>query len=111
MLAEPLQDEFVMQQAVKRSQEEDVEGQVANSLLLKLPTQSLHLPTGPEEERQRRHANVKTAPTTGKHSTTVTSGSLATTYTKFLPQTFATSFFIAGIMHLPTGPFQFHQAL
>lgn len=56
VLAEPLQDEFVVQQAVKRPQEEDVEGQVANSLLLKVPTQSLHLPTGPEEQRWRRDA-------------------------------------------------------
>lgn len=45
VLAEPLQDEFVVQQAVERPQEEDVEGKVANSLLLEVSTQSLHLPT------------------------------------------------------------------
>lgn len=50
VLAEPLQDEFVVQQAVKRPEEEDVEGQVANSLLLKFSTQSLRLPTGPERQ-------------------------------------------------------------
>lgn len=51
VLAEPLQDEFVVQQAVERPEEEDVEGQVANSLLLKVSTQSLHLPAGPEEQQ------------------------------------------------------------
>lgn len=56
MFAEPLQDEFVVQQAVERSQQEDVEGQVANPLLLKVSTQSLHLPTGPEDQRRRREA-------------------------------------------------------
>lgn len=60
MLAEPLQDELVVQQAVERSQEEDVEGQVANPLLLKVPTQSLHLPDGPEDRRRSKanEANV-----------------------------------------------------
>lgn len=48
VLAEPLQDEFVVQEAVERPEEEDVEGQVANSLLLEVATQSLHLPAGPE---------------------------------------------------------------
>lgn len=50
VLAEPLQDELVVQQAVERPEEEDVEGQVANSLLLKVSTQSLRLPTRPEEQ-------------------------------------------------------------
>lgn len=50
VLAEPLQDEFVVQQAVEGPEEEDVEGQVANSLLLEVSTQSLHLPAGPEEQ-------------------------------------------------------------
>ena len=49
MLAEPLQDELVVQQAMERAQQEDVEGQVANPLLLEVPTQSLHLATGPED--------------------------------------------------------------
>lgn len=49
VLAEPLEDEFVVQQAVQGPQEEHIEGQVANSLLLKVSTQSLHLPAGPEE--------------------------------------------------------------
>lgn len=51
VLAEPLQDEFVVQQAVERPEEEDVEGQVANSLLLEVATQSLHLPAGPEDQQ------------------------------------------------------------
>lgn len=38
VLAEPLQDKFVVQQAVKRPEEEDVEGQVANPLLLEVST-------------------------------------------------------------------------
>ncbi len=61
MLAEPLQDEFVVQQAVERPEEEDVEGQVANSLLLKVSTQSLRLPTGPEQQRGAQ--SVQNAPT------------------------------------------------
>lgn len=51
VLAEPLQDELVVQQAVQRPEEEDVEGQVANSLLLEVSTCGLHLPNGPEERR------------------------------------------------------------
>lgn len=51
VLAQPLQDEFVVQQAVERPEEEDVEGQVANSLLLEVATQSLHLPAGPEDQQ------------------------------------------------------------
>lgn len=47
MLAEPLQQELVVQQAVQRPEEEDVERQVADPLLLKVPAQSLHLPAGP----------------------------------------------------------------
>lgn len=39
-----------MQQAVKGPEEEDVEGQVADSLLLKVSTQSLHFPAGPEAQ-------------------------------------------------------------
>lgn len=46
VLAQPLQDQLVVQQAVERPQEEDVEGKVANPLLLKVSTQSLHLPAG-----------------------------------------------------------------
>lgn len=49
VLAEPLEDEFVVQQAVEGPEEEHIEGQVANSLLLKVSTQSLHLPVGPGE--------------------------------------------------------------
>lgn len=49
VLAEPLEDEFVVQQAVEGPEEEHVEGQVANSLLLKVSTKSLHLPAGPGE--------------------------------------------------------------
>lgn len=49
VLAEPLQDEFIVQQAVEGPEEEHIEGQVANSLLLKVSTKSLHLPAGPEE--------------------------------------------------------------
>ena len=49
VLAEPLQDEFVVQQAVQRPEEEDVEGQVADSLLLEVSTHGLRLPAGPEE--------------------------------------------------------------
>lgn len=49
VLAQPLQDEFIVQQAMKRPEKEHVERQVANSLLLKVSTKSLHLPTGPEE--------------------------------------------------------------
>lgn len=51
MLAQPLQDELIVQQAVQRPEEEHVERQVADSLLLKVPTESLHLPAGPEEMR------------------------------------------------------------
>lgn len=51
VLAEPLQDEFIVQQAVEGPEEEHVEGQVANSLLLKVSTESLHLPAGPEGMR------------------------------------------------------------
>lgn len=51
VLAEPLEDEFVVQQAVERPEEEDVKGEVADPLLLKLPTHSLCLPTGPEVQR------------------------------------------------------------
>lgn len=50
VLAEPLQEEFVVQQAVEGPEEEDVEGQVANPLLLKVSTRSLRFPTGPEEQ-------------------------------------------------------------
>lgn len=50
VLAEPLQYKFVVQQAVEGSEEEDVEGQIANLLLLEVPTQGLHLATGPEVE-------------------------------------------------------------
>lgn len=51
VLAEPLQDEFIVQKAVEGPEEEHIEGQVANSLLLKVSTESLHLPAGPEEIR------------------------------------------------------------
>lgn len=51
VLAEPLQDELVVQQAVQRPEEEDVEGQVANSLLLEVSTHGLHLTNGPEGRR------------------------------------------------------------
>ena len=51
MFAESLQDELVVQQAVQRPEEEDVEGQVANSLLLKVSTRGLHLTNGPEGQR------------------------------------------------------------
>lgn len=54
MLTEPLQDEFIVQQAVERPEEEDVEGQVANPLLLEVSTQSLHLSTGPEDNRDKQ---------------------------------------------------------
>lgn len=53
VLAQPLQDELVVQQAVERPQQEDVEGQVANPLLLKVPAQGLHLPAGSVEWRER----------------------------------------------------------
>lgn len=53
VLAQPLQDELVVQQAVERPQQEDVEGQVANPLLLKVPAEGLHLPAGPVERRER----------------------------------------------------------
>lgn len=51
VLAEPLQDEFVVQQAVEGPEEEDVEGQVADPLLLKVSTKSVQLPAGPEEHK------------------------------------------------------------
>lgn len=38
VLAQPLQDEFVVQQAVEGPEEEHIEGQVANPLLLKVST-------------------------------------------------------------------------
>jgi len=53
VLAEPLQDEFVVQQAVERAEEEDVERQVANPLLLKVSAHGLGLPTGPGERGGR----------------------------------------------------------
>lgn len=60
VLAEPLQDEFVVQQAVERPEEEDVEGQVANSLLLKVSAQSLRLPAGPEGHQVKmKHSSFK----------------------------------------------------
>lgn len=49
VLAEPLQDKLVVEQPVEGPEEEDVEGQVADSLLLEVPAKSLHLPAGPEE--------------------------------------------------------------
>lgn len=60
VLAEPLQDEFIVQQAVEGPEEEHVEGQVANSLLLKVSTESLHLPAGPEEMGHMFEAAVNT---------------------------------------------------
>lgn len=51
VLAEPLQDEFIVQKAVEGPEEEHIEGQVANSLLLKVSTERFHLPAGPEEIR------------------------------------------------------------
>lgn len=53
VLAEPLQDEFVVQQAVERPEEEDVERQVANPLLLEVPAQSFNLPTRPEVKQKK----------------------------------------------------------
>lgn len=53
VLAEPLHDEFVVQQAVERPEEEDVEGQVTHLLLLEVSTQSLDLPVGPGVQRGR----------------------------------------------------------
>lgn len=44
VFAQPLQDELVVQQAMERPQQEDVEGQVANPLLLKVPAEGLHFP-------------------------------------------------------------------
>lgn len=49
MLTESLQDELVVEQPVEGPEEEDVEGQVADSLLLEVPAKSLHLPAGSEE--------------------------------------------------------------
>lgn len=46
MFAEPLQDELVVQQPMKRTEQEDVEGEVTNLLLLKVSTHGLHLTTG-----------------------------------------------------------------
>lgn len=60
VLAEPLQDEFIVQQAVEGPEEEHVEGQVANSLLLKVSTESLHLQAGPEETGHMFKAAVNT---------------------------------------------------
>lgn len=60
VLAEPLQDEFIVQQAVEGPEEEHVEGQVANSLLLKVSTESLQLPAGPEETGHMFKAAVNT---------------------------------------------------
>lgn len=51
VLAESLKDEFVVQQAVEGPEEEHIEGQVANLLLLKVSTQSLRLPAGPEDRK------------------------------------------------------------
>lgn len=51
VLAEPLQDEFIVQQAVEGPEKEHIEGQVAHSLLLKVSTESLHFPAGPEKIR------------------------------------------------------------
>ena len=46
MFTEALQDEFVVQQAMQGAQQEDVEGQVADLLLLKVPTEPLQPPGG-----------------------------------------------------------------
>lgn len=56
VLAESLEDEFVMQQAVERPQEEDVEGEIADPLLLKISTHSLRLPIGPGTQMRKRDA-------------------------------------------------------
>lgn len=130
MLAEPLQDEFVVKQAVERSEEEDVEGQVANSLLLKVSTQSFHLPAGPEE--QQRTSNQQSSLTgtpSGVGLRSMSSNqcvcggvpealisrmdhismSLATLLWNVL--TFSMSASLIAFIHSPTGPLQFNQAL
>lgn len=56
VLAEPLQQQLVVQQAVQRPEQEDVERQVAEPLLLEVSAQSLHLPAGPAD------GNVKNPP-------------------------------------------------
>lgn len=46
MFTQPLQDLFVMHEAMQRSQEDDVERQIANLLELKVSTQNLQLAGG-----------------------------------------------------------------
>lgn len=99
VLAEPLQDELVVQQAVQRPEEEDVEGQVANSLLLEVSTHGLHLTNGPEGQR------CKVLPFK------MLLHCCSPRHCFLIKLTTRPLLAVEASGHIPAGPLQFHQAL